>query len=338
MGLGDILAKYNLGTKETPERIELLMDALRRKPGYSDALKKYAKQDGGADTSDFVGPKLASFVEAVKENPEIFRTMLASLYSVVFLLDSAEHLPGVGSILGASMDIMIMGGKVLTKTVQSAIPPMMGLLPIPYASTVGLVMAAVFGMIAWPMIALISLSRQDFAVAMDAYVRAIPPPFGDMLANTFTEGNRTVAKIDSKRVQLGEDLVAAFKLLSEATKDISADAKEGLKTLTEQTATAAAMATAKATEARSRLSEAASKKAPSMMSRLSEASKSAVPSVSKLPDAASLPDLPKVSMLDKLRSQKTKFASPSQLKGGFNRRTRRKSWRPRTTQRRSVRR
>jgi len=318
MGLRDILAKYNLGTPETSERIDLLLSALRRKPGYSDALKKYGRQRGGADTSDFVGPKLSSFVTAVKENPEIFRTMLASLYSVVFLLDSAEHLPGVGSILGASMDIMIMGGKVLTKTVQSAIPPLMGLLPIPYASTVGLVMAAVFGMIAWPMIALISLSRQDFAVAMDAYVRAIPPPFGEMLANTFTEGNRTVAKIDAKRVQLGEDLTAAFALLADATKDISADAQAGLKTLAEQTATVAATASAKAAQASETMSQ---------------------PPVTpvSVPEPVTTPE-PAMSALDKLRSQKTGFAAPSQLKGGFHRRTKRKSWRTRRTQRRSARR
>ena len=239
MGLRDILDKYKLGTEETAERIDLLLNALRRKPGYSDALKTYGKQRGGADSSDFVGPQITSFVTAVRDNPEIFRTMLASLFSAAFILDSAEKLPGVGSILGASMDVMLMGGKMLTKTIQAGIPPLMGLLPIPYASMAGLALAAVFGMIAWPMIALVSLSRQDFAAAMDAYVRAIPPPFGDMLANTFTEGNRAVAKVNEKRERLVADLSSAFTMLSGALSSASEEARAGLKTLAAEVSAAA---------------------------------------------------------------------------------------------------
>lgn len=216
MGLRDILNKYKLLTHETAERIDLLMSALRRKPGYSDALKRYGAQSGGGDSGDFIGPQISAFVDAVKNNPDVFRTMLASLFSAVYILDSAEHLPGFGSILGASLDVMLMGGKVLTRSIQAGLPVLVGLLPIPYASMAGLGMAAVFGMIAWPMIALVSLSRQDFATATDAYIRAIPPPFGDMLANVFTEGNRAAGKINARREQLGEDLAAAFKMISES--------------------------------------------------------------------------------------------------------------------------
>jgi len=232
MGLRDILNKYKLNSETTDERIDLLLKALRRERGYSEALKRYGKQSGGSDSGDFLGPQVTSFVDAVRGNPEVFRTMLASLFSAVFILDSAEHLPAFGSILGASLDIMLMGGKILTKSIQAALPPMIGLLPIPYASMAGLGMAAVFGMIAWPMIALVSLSRQDFAAATDAYVRAIPPPFGDMLANVFTEGNRAVAKINVRREQLGEDLASAFKMISESLSGPEVQhAQQGLTSL-----------------------------------------------------------------------------------------------------------
>ena len=241
MGLRDILNKYKLNSETTDERVELLLKALRRERGYADALKRYGKQSGGADSGDFLGPQVTSFVDAVKSNPDLFRTMLASLFSAVFILDSAEHLPAIGSILGASLDLMLMGGKILTKSIQAALPPMIGLLPIPYASMAGLGMAAVFGMIAWPMIALVSLSRQDFAAATDAYVRAIPPPFGDMLANVFTEGNRAVAKINVRREQLGEDLASAFKMISESLAGSSDKAREGLSALREKTLAAAKM-------------------------------------------------------------------------------------------------
>lgn len=317
MGLLDILDRYGLRTEETSERIRLLLDALRRKPGYADELKSYGKQGGGGDSSDFVGPQVTSFVTAAQDNPEVFRTMLASLFSAAFVLDSAEHLPAVGSILGASMDIMLMGGKVLTKTIQAGIPPIMGLLPIPYASMAGLAMAAVFGMIAWPMIALVSLSRQDFAAATDAYIRAIPPPFGDMLANTFTEGNRTVARLNEKRERLAVDLSAAFTMLSGAIASASVGAREGLKTLAVEVSKASAPPPPPTTYQKLRNRFIPPPK-PTAFQRLKENARSAAHTASN--------------------SAVGKLGPPQPTTGGFHRRTRRMAWRLPRTRRRSVRR
>jgi hypothetical protein len=239
MGLRDILKKYKLDSPTTNERIDLMIDALKKKPGYEERLRAYGKQSGGGDSGDFIGPQLTSFVESAQNDPEQFRAMLGSLFSLVFVVNRIEHLPAIGSILGASLDLMLMGGKMMTRAIQSSLPPLVGLLPLPYASTAGLVMSAVFGMIAWPMISLVSLSRQDFASATEAYARAIPPPFGEILAGTFTEGNKAVAKINEKRVQLGEDLSVAFTQISEMIKGDSESTQEGLKALASKTAEAA---------------------------------------------------------------------------------------------------
>ena len=350
MGLRDILNDYNLGTEETSERIDLLLNALRRKPGYSDALANYGKQHGGADSSDFVGPQLSSFVSAVRENPDIFRTMLASLFSVVFLLDTAEKLPGVGSILGASLDVMLMGGKVLTKAIQAGIPPLMGLLPIPYASMAGLAMAAVFGMIAWPMIALISLSRQDFAAAMDAYARAIPPPFGDMLANTFTEGNRAVAKVNDKRERLTVDLSNAFTMLSGALASASVEAREGLKSLAAEISAAAAPKPPPTMYQRLKARMMPAPKPPTFYQNLrtravptmAAATTSSLAALDKLrtraAPAMAAAKTSSLAALEKLRAQGAASAAAPQPRGGFHRRTRRRAWRTPRTRRRSERR
>jgi hypothetical protein len=219
--------------------------------------------------------------------------MLASLFSAVYILDSAEKLPGFGSILGASLDIMLMGGKVLTRSIQAGLPVMIGLLPIPYASMAGLGMAAVFGMIAWPMIALVSLSRQDFATATDAYIRAIPPPFGDMLANVFTEGNRAVGKINARREQLGEDLAAAFKMISEALSGPEVqNAQEGFNNLA-----------TRVRESAQSMSGPAAQRAREGLTSLGE----------RVRQSAQLP-------------------SPV-FGGGFHRRTKKRTWRRRRTQR-----
>ena len=315
MGLRDILKKYGLDSEETSKRIDLLLSALRRKPGSTDALKAYGKQSGGGDSSDFIGPQLTAFVESAQNDPEQFRAILGSLFSLVFVVNRIEHLPAVGSILGASLDIMLMGGKMLTRAVQSSLPPMIGLIPLPYASSAGMVMSAVFGMIAWPIISLISLSRQDFAAATEAYTRAIPPPFGDILASTFTEGNRAVAKINEKREQLGTDLAAAFTSISGSLADSSGSTQEGLKALAEKTRAAAASGVERA---RAHASRAAS-------------------SINEMIDE---------NANTETADQRDQAYGATQARdwqkrmgmGGFHRRTKRKSWRTRRTRTRSARR
>lgn len=158
---------------------------------------------------------------------------------IVFFLAYLEKIPVFGSILSASLDVILAGGKMLTKTVQSLLPPMIGVIPLPYMSMVGIALAATFGFIVWPIFAIISLSRKDFVAAIEAYIRIIPPPLGDMIANTFLEGNRAVARIDQKRIKLGNDISSALTKLSEVATSISQSTKEGLKSLADQTKAAA---------------------------------------------------------------------------------------------------
>jgi outer membrane biosynthesis protein TonB len=156
----------------------------------------------------------------------------------------------------------------------------------------GLVMASLFGFIVWPIFAIISLSRKDFTAAAESYIRLIPPPIGDMLANTFLEGNRAVAKIDEKRIKLGTDISNALTQLSELATSVSATAEEGFKSLAAQTVAAASQV------------------------------REAVPTVPALPTVPTVP---------------TPEVAPEPT-GGFHRRTKRKSWRTRRTQRRYARR
>jgi hypothetical protein len=104
---------------------------------------------------------------------------------------------------------------------------------------VGIAMAALLGFIVWPIFAIVSLSRQDFVAAIESYIRMIPPPIGDMLANTFLEGNRAVAKIDQKRIKLGNDISNGLNQISQLATTVSSSMKEGFTSLAEQTRAAA---------------------------------------------------------------------------------------------------
>lgn len=254
MGLRDTLERHNVPIPDDfDERLDIVVSGLKRKPDFKQKLEKYKKHRptsgshgsrGGAeeptpvappikrDPEDWLGPHLRWFLKAITS--PYARTMLEGIFIVVFFLSYIERTPVVGSILSASLDLLLAGGKIVTKSIQSAIPAIMGLAPIPYASTAGIAMAASFGFIVWPILAIVSLSRQDFTSAVESFIRIIPPPIGDVIANTFLEGNRTIARLDEKRIKLANDISTAMTTISDTATNLSTQAKEGLKSLAEQ--------------------------------------------------------------------------------------------------------
>jgi hypothetical protein len=253
MGLRDTLEKHKVPLPEDfDERLDIIIAGLKRKSNYKQKLEKFKQHhSGGAepdpvappvipDSEDYLGPRLRWFLSAVTS--PYARTMLEGIFMVVFFISYLEKIPVFGSILSASLDVILAGGKIMVKSVQSLLPAAIGVIPIPYASMAGIAMAALFGFIVWPIFAIISLSRQDFVAAIESYTRMIPPPIGDMIANTFLEGNRAVAKIDQKRVKLGNDIATALGQLSTITNSVSSSMKEGFDTLAKQTQEAASKA------------------------------------------------------------------------------------------------
>jgi hypothetical protein len=326
MGLRDTLEKHKVPIPDDfDERLDIIIAGLKRKSNYKQKLEKFKHHRptsgphgsrGGADEpapvappikrdiEDWLGPRLRWFLKAITS--PYARTMLEGIFIVVFFLSYIEQTPVVGSILSTGLDLLLAGGKIATKSFQSAIPAIMGLAPIPYASTAGIVMAATFGFIVWPIFAIVSLSRQDFTSAVESFIRIIPPPIGDVIANTFLEGNRTVARIDEKRIKLGNDIASAMNSVSEVSTQISEQTKEGLKSLGDQIKEAAETASSTVNSVKSSIPT-----APPM------------PTIPKLP---SLPTIPTVST----ESQKVTLPTTT---GGFHRRTRRKAWRTKTTRR-----
>jgi hypothetical protein len=315
MGLRDTLEKHKIPIPEDfDERLEIIVAGLKRKSNYKEKLEKFKKHRGGAepppvappiipDTEDYLGPRLRWFLTAVTS--PYARTMLQGIFMVVFFVSYLEKIPIFGSILSASLDVILAGGKIMVKSVQSLLPAAIGVIPLPYASMVGIAMAALFGFIVWPIFAIISLSRQDFVAAIESYIRMIPPPIGDTIANTFLEGNRAVAKIDEKRIKLGNDISNGLNKISELANTVSSSMKEGFDTLAKQTVEAAT-------------------KGSEMMNK----ARSSIPTPPPMPTMPTMPT----------QYQQATIPVASPTTGGFHRRTRRKSWRTKKTRHTSARR
>jgi hypothetical protein len=242
MGLKHVLQTHGVPLHpEFDERMDIVVSALRRAPGYQKKIDAYKKKKGGAASAakgeDFLGPSIQNFI-TILTSP-VAQTYLRGLFGIIFFVSYLESIPVFGSVLSAVLDLMIMGGKMLTKTVQKNLPPMIGLIPLPYMSLVGIVLAAIFGMLVWPVIAIVSFSRQDFTAAIESFIRVIPPPIGDTIADLFLEGNRAIARLNEKRKKLAEDISRGIALVSDAAGTVSDTFSQGASKLAESTKEAA---------------------------------------------------------------------------------------------------
>lgn len=253
MGLKDVLQSHKVPLPaDFDERLDIVIAGLKKSPDFEKKLSSFKKQRGGedipipvkADPEDYLGPRVKWFVEVM--GSPYAQTVVRTLFMVIFFVSYLESIPMFGSILGAGLDIMVAGGKALTKTIQSSLPAIFGLLPIPYAALAGVGAAAVYGMIVWPMLAMVSFSRQDFANAIESSIRVIPPPVGNILADMFTEANRMVARIDVKRQKVAKDISDGIKFITETFSSASSQFKTNASDLATKTVSAAASTAAAA--------------------------------------------------------------------------------------------
>jgi hypothetical protein len=239
-----------LGVPYDPKRVALLISGLKRRPSFHKELEAYKHQKGGADEDiskmslsdipipkrklpgDFLGQEARWFVDVL--GSPYAQVFVRILFTFLFFLSYVESIPMIGAVISGALDIMLAGGRILIKTVQKLMPLSFGLAPLPYASMIGVVAAAAFGMIVWPLLAIVSFSRQDFTSAIESFVRAIPPPLGDSLADAFLDANRTVYKLNERRKEVVQQILDGLKSIQDLGGQLGTQIQEGTKALTDQ--------------------------------------------------------------------------------------------------------
>jgi hypothetical protein len=225
--------------EETQKRYDLLIKGLRRDPNFSkelEAFKKEAPMKGGQipipikmEKGDFLGSEARWFIQVM--GSPYAQVVIRMLFMVLFFLSYVESIPVFGSILSAALDITLAGGRILIKNIQKYTPLMVSLIPLPYMNLVGIAVAAALGMLLWPLLAMISFSRQDFTSAIESFIRVIPPPIGDAIADTFLDANRTVYRLNEKRKKLVDDLSEGLEMLMNVGNQAGTKIGEGAQKL-----------------------------------------------------------------------------------------------------------
>ena len=222
MALLEVLDRHKIpyDKEEVTQRLDLLIKGLRRDPAYVEAMQEFKKKKKGgaageipipapAAKGDFLGNEMR-WIVAAAGSPYI-QVAVRILFTFLFFLSYVESIPIFGSMLSAALDVYMAGGRILMKTIQKGLPLLTGLFPLPYTNFFGMGIAAGFGLIVWPMLAVVSFSRQDFTSAAESLIRIVPPPLGDVLADAFLDANRTVYRLNEKRVKLVDDIVAGLR-------------------------------------------------------------------------------------------------------------------------------
>jgi hypothetical protein len=145
MGLKDVLERNKVPLPpDFDERMDIVIAALRRSPSYPEKMKAFKqkrKQRGGQSKEDWLGPQLQAFITGITSPAA--QGILRSVFAVVFFVSYLEKIPIFGNILSAVLDLMIMGGKMMVKTVQKNLPPLIGLIPLPFMGCTKLVASKV---------------------------------------------------------------------------------------------------------------------------------------------------------------------------------------------------
>ena len=215
-------------TPELKDRFDELIAKLRNPPqaggGDYDIPIPFKLQKG-----DFLGSEARWFLE-VMGSPYI-QVLVRIMLTVLFFVSYLEKIPGFGTILAAALNVLLAGGRAFIKSVQSFLPAAVGLIPLPYASMGGLVLSGALGLVIWPILAMVSFSRQDFTSAIDSFVRMIPPPLGNSLADAFLDANRSVADLREKGTELTREIVDGLGSITELGTKVSSRFTEGANTL-----------------------------------------------------------------------------------------------------------
>ena len=206
---------------------------LRGRPTMGGFLQRAGA--GKPAATDPFGDGLRSLKDGLESPEAVF--VIQTILGFLFVLSTVEDIPMVGNLLSVSLDVATSGGRILMKSLQKVVPVLVGLIPLPYTSLLGLVLVAMLGLFVWPLLAMISFSRQDFTGAMDSLLRVIPPPMGETVAEAFLTVNTTAGRVGASANKFtgelvgGVDAIASlFKTLDTAVSD---RAKAGLQVLRE---------------------------------------------------------------------------------------------------------
>lgn len=211
LGLFDFLKKSKFSSADELYN-SVFLDSAKKEHFFSkeDSRKvfDFFSFKGGADETayDALIDRWVNFMFYL--TPQVIQQQLTFLGEFAFPLRSLEDetlVPGAGPALGFAVDVVAQGNKIAAKLAQQYTPMIMGIMPIPEASTVGIVIGYMISTMFIFFNMLIFVTRHHFGEAFTQSL-ALFPFVGLALQNFAESGDKLVEKFAAKRTKLISDL------------------------------------------------------------------------------------------------------------------------------------
>ena len=192
-------------------------------------IQKISKtQKGGAGGDDFFSATIAGAIDGLVSIfiPEV-RIPVRTVLSMVFLLNYIEKLPMFGSLVGAALDITAAALPVTAVNIQTAVPALVGLIPLPYMNFVGMGLGWFFSATLLFLAITIGISRMQFGAAIEASAGLIPV-FGAAAMNFVRTSNMTMGRMNARRQKVVAEFLEVVETIKTVATELSEDAKNTL--------------------------------------------------------------------------------------------------------------
>jgi len=147
------------------------------------------------------GPPNPGIQAAIKTIQMVIRIIIP----FVFILDTLENTPLFGDLIGAALDVTASVLPVMASNIQTMTPGIVGLIPIPLAGTVGIILGWLFSLWFLWLAMVIGISRKEFAAALEATAGMVP-----VIGPALSRGVKAVETVGTKFYNRADKIMASI--------------------------------------------------------------------------------------------------------------------------------
>ena len=150
-------------------------------------IQPFNFQKGGAPVDSILNTTIRNAIDSAAgitppapANPAIqggiksMQLIVRTIIPFIFILDTLENTPLFGDLIGAALDVTAAVLPVIASNIQTLTPGIVGLIPLPLAGTVGIILGWLFSLFFLWLAMVIGISRKEFAAALEATAGMVP--------------------------------------------------------------------------------------------------------------------------------------------------------------------
>ena len=141
----------------------------------------------------------------------------------IFILDTIENTPLFGDLVGAALDVTAAVLPVMASNIQTITPGLVGLIPVPLAGTLGIVLGWLFSLWFLWLAMVIGISRKEFAAALEATAGMVPV-VGPALSRGVKAAETVGTKFYNRADKISASISKAFGSLQGAIAKVKSTA------------------------------------------------------------------------------------------------------------------